>query len=266
MRHLLVTITALVSVAAIAPATLAYEDGFYFSFGVGSAHGSGDRGVPLIVPSKCAAPSPYLWFEDNGCIHMPSAGVTTLEQEVFLQARLDEVVRADPGAMLGLQLRLGYNILGHASVETALSVAGALPLTGSFHVGGQVRWHPVELFIPHQDRDWDVSTFVGGGFSMAGYSPQFDAEVHGGEKTSRTEDVFDRKGWKGVHVAFGFGMDYQLSELASVGFDLKFIRPLYSRWIANFEENYGAAPESTPSAWIVTPTVQVTLHFWSPED
>ena len=54
------------------------------------------------------------------------------------------------------------------------------------------------------------------------------------------------------------------ADVASVGLDVKIIRPFYSMWIANFEENYGAAPESTPSAWIVTPTVRVTWHIWAP--
>lgn len=267
MRHLMVMITALATAAAIAPPSQAYEDGLYFSFGLGYAHGWGDRGVPLSVPSdKPCAPKGYLWSEpDTSCVSMPiPTGV--VDSEAILEARLDEVVQADPGAMLGLQLRFGYNILGHASVEMALSGAGTGSFDGgSVHVGGQARWHPVEIFIPHDDRDWDVSTFLGVGYSLAGYKPRFDADKHGGTETGRTEDAFDGKGWAGMHVAFGFGFDYQFGELASVGLDLAFIRPMYSTWYANFTEPYKTSPDETPSAWIFMPTARVTLHFWSPE-
>ena len=79
------------------------------------------------------------------------------------------------------------------------------------------------------------------------------------------EPAFESKGWEGMNATFGVGFDYQFSSVASVGLDLKFIRPLYSMWIANFEEPYQAPPTSTPDAWVVTPTVRVTVHLWSPE-
>ena len=68
----------------------------------------------------------------------------------------------------------------------------------------------------------------------------------------------------GLGASFGVGFDYQFGELVSVGLDLKIIRPLYATWIANFEEPYETLPAETPDAWIVTPTVRVTVHLFSP--
>ena len=265
MRHLLTTIATLTALAIAAPGAHAYSDGIYFSFGVGYAHALGDRGVGIQGVEGCpdtnATGEPFLWNQPP-CIHLP-AGPTANSS----QARHDEVVRADGGSMLGLQLRLGYNILGHVSVEGAISGAGSDTLTdGSVHVAGQLRWHPVELGIPHLDRDWDVSTFVGVGWSLAGYKPVFDGTLHGGSATGRTGDAFEGKGWTGLHVGFGAGFDYQFGKMASVGIDVKVIRPLYSIWYANFEEPFKAPPIETPDAWIVTPTVRLTLHFWSPDE
>jgi hypothetical protein len=186
-----------------------------------------------------------------------------------MQARHDEIARADSGDMIGIQLRLGYNILGYASVEVDLSGAGSAAITdGMAHVGFQGRLHPAQFWIPHDDRDWDVSLFVGGGYSIAGYKPIYDATIHGGDPDSpesNREAAFDSKGWSGVHVGFGAGFDYQFSESGSVGLDLKFIRPLYATWIANFEEPYEAPPVETPGAWVVAPTVRLTWQIWSPE-
>ena len=221
--------------------------------------------TPLPGCPETSAGGPILWYQGTGCgagIYLPAGS-----SEEQTQARHDEIVRADGGSMLGLQLRLGYNILGHVSVEGAISGAGSDTLTdGSVHVAGQLRWHPVELGIPHLDRDWDVSTFVGVGWSLAGYKPVFDATLHGGSETGRLGDAFEGKGWTGLHVGFGAGFDYQFGKMASVGIDVKVIRPLYSIWYANFEEPYKLPPIETPDAWIVTPTVRLTLHFWSPDE
>jgi len=268
MRQLVTTIATLIALTVVAPGALAYSDGLYFSFGVGYAHALGDRGVSITPLPGCPATNgdnPILWYQGTGCgsgIYLPSGGSSERDQ-----ARHEEVVRADGGSMIGLQLRFGYNILGHASIEGVLSGAGSDTLTdGSVHAGGQVRWHPVELGIPHQDRDWDVSTFVGVGWSLAGYKPVFDADAHGGAETGLTGDAFEGKGWTGLHVGFGAGFEYQFGKMASVGIDMKIIRPLYSTWYANFEEPYKRPPVATPEAWIVTPTVRVTLHFWSPDE
>ena len=254
------------------PTAQAYDDGLYFSFGVGLAHETGERGVALQSPTGCSG-ADFLWSETvaNGkpCIYVPSPdGTYTPDQlAAHRKARLEEIVRADGGSMLGLQLRLGYNILGHASIETTLSGAGNVdPLEGSAHVGFQARWHPAEIWIPHDDRSWDVSTFGGVGYSLAGYVPQFDAAVHGGDiqKEGDGEPTFEGKGWLGMHASFGFGFDYKFSESASVGLDLKFIRTLYSTWVANFTDAYETEPVETPESWIIAPTLRVTWHMWSP--
>lgn len=79
------------------------------------------------------------------------------------------------------------------------------------------------------------------------------------------DDAFESKGWEGIHISFGAGFQYRVSEAVSIGVDLKVIRPLYDRWVANFEAPYKTPPESTPEAWVVMPTAQVKFHLWSPE-
>jgi len=134
MRQLVMTIAALVAVTVMAPGALAYSDGFYFSFGVGYAHVMGDRGVSIQGVDGCPdmnGASPFLWSQRPGCIYLPGGSTAAT-----LQARHEEVVRADGGSMLGLQFRLGYNILGHVSVEGALSGAGSGSLTDGRLVSG----------------------------------------------------------------------------------------------------------------------------------
>ncbi|MDP6943333.1 MAG: hypothetical protein QF464_04215 [Myxococcota bacterium] len=277
MRQLTVTITGLVVLATMASQAQAYDDGLYFSFGIGYAHVMGDRGVPLQAPGLCpesvtvsGVTSPVMWAEGNACIVVPppSELMTVDEFNESIQARYDEIVRTEGGSMLGIQLRLGYNFFGYASVEGALSGAGSGSFTdGSVHVGAQLRVHPAQFLIPHADRDWDVSLFAGAGYSLAGYKPQYDPQVHGGSESIpeiNRDAAFDGKGWEGIHASFGVGFDYQFGELVSVGLDLKIIRPLYATWVANFEEPYETLPVSTPETWIVTPTVRVTVHLFSP--
>ena len=255
----------------------AYDDGLYFSFGFGYANESGDRGV-AVESGNCSSVAgdgrPFLWAEGGNCIFLPGPNLldpslsADLTRDGALEARQAEIVRADSGDMLAIQLRLGYNILGYASVEVDLSGAGSTSVTdGMAHVGFQGRLHPAQFFIPHDDRDWDVSIFAGGGYSIAGYKPVYDPALHGGDPDvpeQNRDAVFDSKGWSGAHIGFGASFDYQFSDSGSVGVEVKAIRPLYATWIANFEVPYEAPPVETPDAWVVAPTLRLTWQIWSP--
>ena len=277
MRRLTLAPLALILVAALSVDAQAYDDGLYFSFGFGYAHETGDRGVQ--VESGNCSPTlggarPFLWSEEGNCIYLPAPNVLDasvspgLTPESAIAARQSEIVRADSGDMIALQLRLGYNILGYASVEVDLSGAGSTSVTdGMAHVGFQGRLHPAQFFIPHDDRDWDVSLFAGGGYSIAGYKPTFDPALHGGDpevKEQNRDAAFDSKGWSGVHVGFGASFDYQFSDSGAVGFELKALRSFYGTWIANFEAPYESPPVETPEAWVVAPTLRLTWQIWSP--
>ena len=277
MRTPVMWIAALTLAVMMTTSAHAYDDGLYFSFGFGYANEFGERGISTqsgtcaVGQGFGASSVPFLWPEGGACIYLPGPNdlAGELTEEDAIQARHEEIVRADSGDMIAIQLRFGYNILGYASLEVDLSGAGSTSITdGMAHVGFQGRLHPAQFFIPHDDRDWDVSLFVGGGYSIAGYKPIYDSAVHGGDPDSpelNRNAVFDSKGWTGAHIGFGAGFDYQFSDSGSVGLDLKFIRPLYSMWIANFEEPYEAPPIETPDAWVVTPTVRLTWQIWSPE-
>jgi hypothetical protein len=277
MRTPRVWMATLTLVATMTTSAHAYDDGLYFSFGFGYANESGDRGIDT-VSGGCSvaqgfgpASAPFLWPEGEACIYVPGPNLLPgdLTVDAAMQGRHEEIVRADSGDMIAIQLRLGYNILGYASIEVDLSGAGSTSITdGMAHVGFQGRLHPAQLVTPHDDRDWDVSLFVGGGYSIAGYKPIYDPSLHGGDPDSpelNRDAVFDSKGWTGAHIGFGAGFDYQFSDSGSVGLDLKFIKPLYATWIANFEVPYEAPPVETPDAWVVTPTVRLTWLIWSPE-
>ncbi len=278
MTRLTLVPLALLLLALTPSSSWAYDDGLYFSFGIGYAHESGDRGLQL-EPGECSATMagtmPFLWNEEGTCIYLPGPNLLNpavspgLTSEGAIANRQGEIVRADTGDMIAIQLRLGYNILGYGSVEVDLSGAGSASVRdGMAHIGFQGRVHPAQFFIPHDDRDWDVSLFAGGGYSIAGYTPVYDPALHGGDPDideQNREAVFDSKGWSGVHVGFGASVDYQFSDSGAVGFEMKAIRSFYGNWIANFEVPYNGPPVETPEAWVIAPTVRLTWQIWSPE-
>jgi hypothetical protein len=75
-------------------------------------------------------------------------------------------------------LRLGYNILGHATVEGTLSASG-YRLTestrgGGGFVAGGAHWHPLQIFLAGRDRFYDVSLFLGAGYGIMGQNRGMD--------------------------------------------------------------------------------------------
>ncbi len=233
-------------VALAAPAAHATPDGFYFSLGVGGALTlSGERGVTMKVPTACggsaATQRPFLWYEpgDHQCIFAPS--------DEYHQ----EVARTDWGSGMGFQLRLGYNILGHASVEATVSGQGNPDGSeGAGHVSFQARWSFAELIKPHEERDWDADVFFGGGYSIGGYHP--DPAIQGND---------DGKGWDGYNFTVGGAFRYAVAKRITLDLDLKVILPGYTTFIANFDKNYEATPAETPSTVVFSPTLGVTFFL-----
>lgn len=141
-------------------ARLGYRDGLYLDLGLGYAGSLGERGVPL--RGSCGGSNNFLWDQNGKSVCLP--GGTDRGA-----ASYDEVVRTEGGDMLGLQLILGYNIMGHVSVEGAISGAGnPSDIGGSVHAGLQLRYHPVEPAIPLALRDWDINVMAGVGYSLMG--------------------------------------------------------------------------------------------------
>lgn len=76
----------------------------------------------------------------------------------------------------GLNLHLGWNVLGWASVEAVVQSAVWSPFDrngtgGGGLVGGRATYFPLQHFLP-KDRQWDVGLEFGGGYSIVG-GPEF---------------------------------------------------------------------------------------------
>lgn len=80
-------------------------------------------------------------------------------------------------------LRLGYNILGHATLEAALTGTGWDLSQGSRggagFLAGLVHWHPLELVWREQTRPvpLDASAFFGLGYGIAGQERGMDGRI-----------------------------------------------------------------------------------------
>lgn len=141
--------------------------------------------------------------------------------------RLAEQIGAidDPGIFkddarngLALALGLGYNILGHATIEANLTATGWEVFNanrgGGGFLAGIARWHPMEIFMRGRERPVDGSIFFGAGYGLAG----------------------QRRGMDGLVFELGLAGDYY--------FTPGFYASLYFRWIflnfANWYINFDA--------------------------
>ena len=223
----------------------AVGEGPYFSFGLGGGVVSGDRDVPLKVPSKCQAlgvtSDRFLWSEQYKCVSSPS------------QASHEESVRTDFGSGFGFQFRFGYNIKGLVSVEGFIAGhgdPGPGTTAGMGHAGLQLRYHPVGHAMPAEGRLWDVDLMLGVGYSVGGFSP--DPDIQGDD---------DEKAWDGLVVTSGVAFNYEVSDRVALGLDLKFFFPRFGSFIANWDKNYVEEPEETPFTMVFLPTLEINFLF-----
>lgn len=74
------------------------------------------------------------------------------------------------------QLRMGYNILGHASVEAFIVGSGwdiGVPSVGGGGLAGvAAAWHPLQIWLP--ERQFDVGLGLGGGYGIVGETRAMD--------------------------------------------------------------------------------------------
>lgn len=246
------TITTVITGASDAAA--AYPDGFYISIGLGYAHVLGERGVDYQVPSTCNRAGGYgddhfLWLEDGWECWTVSA-FSGASGKDDIDVAHGEMARTDFGSGLGIQLTLGYNILGYVSPELSILGNGEDSLgDGAAHIGFVVRYHLVEHFITHTERDWDANVFFGVGYSIGGYHP--DEQI---------QNADDGKGWEGYNFTFGAGFDYAVLDFLSVGLDMHFVMPRWQSWIVNFDNGVRSTPTETPLTVIIAPLVHVKFH------
>jgi len=95
-------------------------------------------------------------------------------------------------------VRVGFNILGYATVEadltgTGWNLGGSNRGGGGFLVGGAA-WHPLRLFVESPTRPYDASLFVGLGYGITGQDTGMDGFIW--ELGLRGSYFFNR--WFGV--------------------------------------------------------------------
>ena len=224
-----------------------FEDGFYVGLGIGYAAVFGDRGVPMRYPgTPGCAPGPYLWTDEVGCVTADSQG------------EFAEVARSDFASGLTAELRLGYNFFGYASVEISAAGSGTVDTSeGLLFPVLQVRLHPIQFGIPHDQRFWDVSVFAGLGYTIGGYSPDERYRDSAASEAAK----FDGKGWQGIVWTTGVGAAISPVPWFSVSLDLRVVLPQYWFWIVNFDTGVRSEPVDVPTTVIFAPTLQATFHI-----
>ncbi|MFL5320259.1 MAG: hypothetical protein ACJ790_11435 [Myxococcaceae bacterium] len=76
---------------------------------------------------------------------------------------------------------LGYNILGHATIEATITGTGWNLTEGNRGGGGFItgaaHWHPIQIFLKDQPRFYDASVFLGAGYGIMGENRGIDGFV-----------------------------------------------------------------------------------------
>jgi hypothetical protein len=241
---------------------VAVEDGFYVALGVGGATVSGTDGVRFDTRGACPEDDggPYLWAEADAegglrCVYAadnPSVGGPSAPEDIFRSMSTTRF-----GSGLATQLRIGWNIRGHVSLELVAMAHGKPSRSeGVLHLGAQVRWHPAELALDHDERPWDLSLFYGTGYSLGVYAP--DSLL---QQEVQPETPNERKGFEGLHHAAGLGLLYQLTPHVAVGLDIRFIFPRYLSWIVDRGERIRSLPLETPRTVVLAPTLELIFHI-----
>lgn len=150
---------------------------------------------------------------------------------------------------LAVRFAMAYNIMGVASVELGMTghgwnLGGGDAIGGSGHASLSAHFHPFELFMP--ERDFDATVFLGGGYAILG----------GGHD----DDTLDR-GLDGGLLEVGLTGRYFFASWFSLGAELRFGFPFFTRWHVDWEdgENYGL--KDNPDAMFIGLLVTTSFHF-----
>ena len=146
--------------------------------------------LAALLPSLCMAAGPN--FSEGGLVIGLQYGLTSWNLDrPGLASQVGDAnaaLFADPvsSPTQTASLRIGYNILGHATVEaditgTGWSLSESTRGGGGFGVG-VVHWHPMELFFHKKERPIpiDPSIFGGAGYGIAGSARGMDGLVFEG--------------------------------------------------------------------------------------
>ena len=224
--------------------------------GLPSRAGTAAQSRVMVVPSCGRRRQLHLSPRPNLIDPSLSADLT---RDGALEARQAEIVRADSGDMIAIQLRLGYNILGYASVEVDLSGLDRPRSPTAWPMSDFRGVCTPRSFIPHDDRDWDVSLFAGGGYSIAGYKPVYDPRCTAVILIfpSRTETLSSTVRAGRAPASALARVSIISSRPGSVGVEVKAIRR-FGDMDRKLRGALRSAAGRDPDAWVVAPTLRLT--------
>lgn len=121
----------------------------------------------------------------------------------------------------GVNLHLGWNVLGHAAVEVVLQATGWEVMTrsrgGSGQTGLRLTWFPAEALVAREwlapGRVWDVGLELGYGYSIAG-GPSF--------------------GMDGTYSAIGLSAEWYPIPWFSAGLGVRHVSSAWESFILHF--------------------------------
>jgi hypothetical protein len=173
--------------------------------------------------------------------------------------------RADVAHGIAATLRLGYNVMGFASIEAALFAhggSGEHGWEGLGHVGGLVKFYPIQFLTLSpklkpkvKNRRLDGALYFGAGYSMGGYhiTPDpLDGDARG-------------RGWSGAHVQWGATFEFRAAKPITVGLDLKFLRTIWTSYITDWDPRENCDVEEA-STTVFAPMAILTFHLWDPHE
>lgn len=223
-------LAATLALTVLAPRVQASEGGMIFGISLGGALVSGDQGVKLEPAGS--------WIESH----------TTDDQ-------FKDWVRTDAGSGFAFDLKLGYNILGYAAIETYINGhinmdSGGGKFEGAAYWGFLGRYFPFQHFEQLRTTKFDPNVYFGGGFiNYNGY--------HRGDYDPQHKT----RGWNGTHLLFGAALDYYIHKSVSVGVDLRFILPTWNSFMEDWDNDINYEPASPASSFVFEPMANITFHF-----
>lgn len=143
--------------------------------------------------------------------------------------KYDAAVRTDKGNGVGLDLQLGYNILGFASIWADLawhgSFGSSLETAGTGSGALMVGLHPLRLI--GDDLSIDVRVFGGYGLYEINHYNE-----------DGTQAAVKGKAWTGNNITLGGSFEYRLTDSAiSFGVDVRQVFGRYNTWVYNFDND-----------------------------
>ena len=228
MRTTIAVICA--TVIALCAATANAKEGFYIGFGMGYASASGEK------VSAANNKGDGIQLQQFGTDGIQSA--------------------------FALALRFGYNVMGYGSAELDLTPFGSSlgdkdHRNGTGLITGNLKFHPIEIWLHAYDVDPYV--FFGLGYSFAAYqASEYYTDTHG---NLQVKPEMQSKGFSGMAVQWGFGLDYYILRWFSVGALVNFYYPLYSTMYYDWNKGKDYALDPRPSTSYIMPMILATFHF-----